>query len=390
MVTMNRPEAKNALFPCSLASSTPGTNRRQRRHSLRVLTGAGGTSARGWTSSPWRRRAAEPYRTEQEAAPDLHWKALLRHYQSQAAHRRGRGIGRGRRNGDPPGHRHPGGGRGSQVRRLRGPAGAVPPRRLDRAAAPPDPLHRGHGPPPHGAGGQRRGGSGDRPHRAGRPRRPGPDEAMAIAEVISANGPLAVEAIKRSVRETEGISESEALKIELEIGWPIFATDDAKEGRGRSPRSAHPTTSVGDPGGEPGVSDFGISSGGPRPGDPPVGADERQRRPALRPGRRGASGHRPPWSGPTSRRRPRGPPPPAVEAVADALDAAPVPDGGPGPARPGGAPPGLLPTSPVIGFANPVAPPVVVEAVDGGAGGTATSTTSTRGRPPASTAGSSP
>jgi enoyl-CoA hydratase len=56
------------------------------------------------------------------------------------------------------------------------------------------------------------------------------DEALAIAEVINGNGPLAVEAIKRSVRETEGLSEEEGLKRELEIGWPIFATDDAKEG----------------------------------------------------------------------------------------------------------------------------------------------------------------
>ena len=57
------------------------------------------------------------------------------------------------------------------------------------------------------------------------------DEALRIAEVIAANGPLAVEAIKRSVRETEGLPEVEGLKIELEIGWPIFATEDAKEGQ---------------------------------------------------------------------------------------------------------------------------------------------------------------
>jgi enoyl-CoA hydratase len=41
---------------------------------------------------------------------------------------------------------------------------------------------------------------------------------------------LAVEAIKRSVRATEGLSEVEGLAKELEIGWPIFSTDDAKEG----------------------------------------------------------------------------------------------------------------------------------------------------------------
>src|SRR5664279_4493350 len=55
--------------------------------------------------------------------------------------------------------------------------------------------------------------------------------ALEIAEVIGANGPLAVEAIKASVKATEGIPEEEALKIELELGWPIFATEDAKEGQ---------------------------------------------------------------------------------------------------------------------------------------------------------------
>jgi enoyl-CoA hydratase len=55
-------------------------------------------------------------------------------------------------------------------------------------------------------------------------------EAKRIAAIIGENGPLAVEAIKRSVRETEGLPEDEALKIELEIGWPVFGTEDAKEG----------------------------------------------------------------------------------------------------------------------------------------------------------------
>ena len=47
---------------------------------------------------------------------------------------------------------------------------------------------------------------------------------------MAANGPLAVEAVLRSVRETECLPEDEALAKELEIGWPIFATEDAKEG----------------------------------------------------------------------------------------------------------------------------------------------------------------
>lgn len=56
------------------------------------------------------------------------------------------------------------------------------------------------------------------------------DKALEIAEAITKNGPLAVAAVKRSLQETEGVSEEEALKIELEIGMRVFATEDAKEG----------------------------------------------------------------------------------------------------------------------------------------------------------------
>ncbi len=54
--------------------------------------------------------------------------------------------------------------------------------------------------------------------------------AHQIAEQVAANGPLAVQAILRSLRETEGLTEVEALAKELEIGKPVFDTEDAKEG----------------------------------------------------------------------------------------------------------------------------------------------------------------
>jgi len=54
--------------------------------------------------------------------------------------------------------------------------------------------------------------------------------AREIAARISANGPLAVRAIKRSVIQTEGRSEEEALRIEMEIGMQVFASEDAREG----------------------------------------------------------------------------------------------------------------------------------------------------------------
>src|SRR4051794_29983137 len=55
-------------------------------------------------------------------------------------------------------------------------------------------------------------------------------EARDVADIIAANGPLSIKAIKQSVRETEGMSEIDGLARELEIGTPIFMTEDAQEG----------------------------------------------------------------------------------------------------------------------------------------------------------------
>ncbi|MCW2600154.1 MAG: caiD 2 [Frankiales bacterium] len=55
-------------------------------------------------------------------------------------------------------------------------------------------------------------------------------KAHEIADAICENGPIAVKSVLRSLRETEGLPEDEALKIELEIGMHVFATEDAKEG----------------------------------------------------------------------------------------------------------------------------------------------------------------
>jgi enoyl-CoA hydratase len=54
--------------------------------------------------------------------------------------------------------------------------------------------------------------------------------ATRLAEAVAANGPLAVQAIKRSVVEGADLPEAEALALELEVGQPVFATKDAREG----------------------------------------------------------------------------------------------------------------------------------------------------------------
>jgi enoyl-CoA hydratase len=56
------------------------------------------------------------------------------------------------------------------------------------------------------------------------------DTALEIAGLIAANGPIAVRAILRVIRETEGLAENDAFKIEAPIGMAVFTSDDAKEG----------------------------------------------------------------------------------------------------------------------------------------------------------------
>lgn len=56
------------------------------------------------------------------------------------------------------------------------------------------------------------------------------DKARELAHLVASNGPLAVQAVLRSLRETEGLPENEALEIEYAIGTRVFKTEDAKIG----------------------------------------------------------------------------------------------------------------------------------------------------------------
>ena len=55
-------------------------------------------------------------------------------------------------------------------------------------------------------------------------------KALEIADIICGNGPLAVQAVLQSVRETEGMPENDAFKIDTQLGIRVFTSDDAKEG----------------------------------------------------------------------------------------------------------------------------------------------------------------
>ncbi len=234
IVTMNRPEAKNALSLPMLVGMADAWTEIDENDDIRcaILTGAGGTFCSGMDLKSMTGPDAETYRPRTEADPDLHWKALLRHYQLRkpliaavegwavaggteilqatdirvAGESAKFGVFEARRGLFPLG--------GSTVRLRRQIPFTVAMDLLLTA----------------------REVSAEEALRIGLIGRVVPDgealnEALQIAETICANGPLAVEAIKRSVQETEGIPEQEALKIELEIGIPIFATEDAAEGQ---------------------------------------------------------------------------------------------------------------------------------------------------------------
>lgn len=54
--------------------------------------------------------------------------------------------------------------------------------------------------------------------------------ALRIAEKICENAPLAIQAVKRSVRKCMNLPMDEALNLELEIAAEVFMTEDAREG----------------------------------------------------------------------------------------------------------------------------------------------------------------
>jgi enoyl-CoA hydratase len=56
------------------------------------------------------------------------------------------------------------------------------------------------------------------------------DEALALAETIAGNGPRSVRGMVSFSRRLQGKSLLEALDLEVEVGMPIFMSDDAREG----------------------------------------------------------------------------------------------------------------------------------------------------------------
>ncbi|MFC0601323.1 crotonase/enoyl-CoA hydratase family protein [Streptomyces palmae] len=236
VITLDRPEARNALSLPMLVGLHDAWLAADADEAVRsvVLTGAGGAFCSGMDLKALADRgrpAGDAYRDRLAADPDLHWKAMLRHHRPRKpviAAVEGPCVAGGTEILQGTDIRVAG--RGAvfglfEVRRGLFPIGGSTvrlPRQIPRTHAL-EMLLTG------------------RPYTAAEALRIGligqvvPDgtaleRALETAELINANAPLAVEAVKASVYDTAGLDEPEALALELERGWPVFATADAKEG----------------------------------------------------------------------------------------------------------------------------------------------------------------
>ena len=233
-VTLNRPAAKNAFSPTMLVGVADAWKMLDEDPELRVgiLTGAGGDFCSGMDLKALATGFSDEEMARMAEDPDLHWKALLRHGRPSkpivaavegycvaggteilqateirvAGESAQLGIAEVRRGLFPLG--------GSTVRLQRQipftiAADLLLTGRLISAQEAKDIGLIGHVVPDGQA----------------------LTKARELADQIAENGPLAVAAVLKSMRETAGMTEADGLAHELTIGEPIiFNTNDAKEG----------------------------------------------------------------------------------------------------------------------------------------------------------------
>lgn len=232
-VTLNRPAARNAFSGEMLVRAYDAWKELDEDPELRVgiLTGAGGHFCSGMDLKALGSSMSDDWSSRMAEDSDLHWKALLRHFRPskpliaavegycvaggteilQATELRVAGesaqfgIAEVRRGLFPLG--------GSTVRLQRqiaftNAADLLLTGRLISASEAKDMGLIGHVVPDGQA----------------------LAKAHELADLISANGPIAVRTVLASMRATADLSVEDGLAKELELGWPVFATSDAKEG----------------------------------------------------------------------------------------------------------------------------------------------------------------
>jgi enoyl-CoA hydratase len=234
VVTLNRPEVKNALSMEMMARLADAWVEIDEDPDIRVavVTGAGGSFcsgmdlkafAGGFEDDPWQARMAED--------PDLHWKALLRHFKPGKpliAAVEGFAVAGGTEILQAHDLRVAGASATfgiTEVRRGLFPLGGSTvrlSRQIPYTLAAEYLLTGRHIPAAEALE------VGLIGHVV--PDGTALDTAMELAQQIAANAPLSVQAVLRSLRETREMTETDGLAFELEIGYPIIGTDDAKEG----------------------------------------------------------------------------------------------------------------------------------------------------------------
>jgi enoyl-CoA hydratase len=233
-LTMNRPEAKNALSSEMLARMYDGWVEVDENPDIRVciLTGAGGTFCAGMDLKAFASGFAPDTWTERFATDsDLAWKALLRHFRPRkpiVCAVEGFALAGGTEILQGTDIRVAGEGAIfgiSEVARGLFPLGGstVRLRRQIPYSIAAEMLLTGRRVPAAEA------------KEIGLIGHVVPDgqalaKARELADMIAANAPLSVQAVLRSLREGAEMTEADGLANELEIGSPIFVTNDAKEG----------------------------------------------------------------------------------------------------------------------------------------------------------------
>lgn len=232
-ITLNRPEARNAFSGEMLVRAYDAWKQLDEDPELRVgiLTGTGGHFCSGMDLKALAKGIDEQWSARMAEDPDLHWKALLRHFRPRkpliaavegycvaggteilqateirvAAESAQFGVAEVRRGLFPLG--------GSTVRLQRqiaftNAADLLLTGRLISAAEAKEMGLVGHVVPDGQALAR----------------------AHELADAVASNGPVAVQAVLASMRAAQNLTEEAGLANELELGWPVYATEDSKEG----------------------------------------------------------------------------------------------------------------------------------------------------------------
>jgi enoyl-CoA hydratase len=233
IMTMNRPEKKNALSPTMLVGLADAYTYVDDTDDVRaaILTGAGGTFSSGMDLVSANQPRSEYVERRMQEEPNVHWKALLRDYRCtkpMIAAVEGYAVAGGTEMLQGTDIRVAGEGAIFGVWEAKrglfplGGSACRLPRQIPYTVAMDILLSA-------------RPVTAEEALRVGLIGRVVPDGmaltvAMGIARQVAACGPLATKAILRAWRETEHLPDAEAMRHQDPIGWEVFASEDAKEG----------------------------------------------------------------------------------------------------------------------------------------------------------------